>query len=61
MQIRLIKKWKTYVKGDHTIVNDKVGQALVDEGIAVDESGLHKSIDFPENDKMIRKLEIKRK
>ena len=54
MQIRLIKKWKTYVKGDHTIVNDKVGQALVDEGVAIDESDLHKSIDKPENDKMLK-------
>lgn len=61
MQIRFVKKWKTYVKGDYTNVNDKVGKALVDEGIAIDESSLHKAIDFPENDKMIRKSKLKRK
>lgn len=59
MQIRFIKKWKIYVKGDHTIVNDKIGQPLVDAGIAVDESNLHKSIDFPDHDKMIRESEVK--
>jgi hypothetical protein len=59
MQIRFIKKWKTYVKGDYTNVNDKVGQALVDEGIAIDESGQHKAIDKPENDKMVRNYKRK--
>ena len=61
MQVRFIKKWKTYVKGDHTILNDAIGQPLVDVGIAIDESGRHKSVDCPEHDKMIRKSEIKRK
>ncbi|MDQ1317139.1 MAG: hypothetical protein QG588_790 [Candidatus Poribacteria bacterium] len=54
MQIRLKTKWKTYVKGDRTIVNDKIGQALVDEGTAIDESNLHKDIENPEKDKMLR-------
>jgi len=59
MQIRLIKKWKTYVNGDHTIVNDAVGQALVDEGLAIDESNQHKAIDKPEHDKMVRNYKRK--
>lgn len=54
MQIRLIKKWKTYIKGDYTIVNDKIGQVLVDEGIAIDKSNLYKAMDKPPKDKMIR-------
>lgn len=54
MQIRFIKKWKTYVKGDYTNANDKVGKALIDNGIAIDKSNLHKAIDKAPNDKMIR-------
>jgi hypothetical protein len=59
MQIRFIEKWKTYVKGDRTIVNDKIGKVLVDAKVAIDESDLHKSMDYPEKDKMIH--ETKRK
>jgi hypothetical protein len=61
MQIRFIKKWKTYIRGDHTIINDIIGRILVNEGIAIDESDLHKSMDYPEKDKMIKSNETKRK
>ena len=59
MQIRLIKKWKTYVKGDRTIVKEVIGKILVSEGFAIDESNLHKDIDKPENDKMLRNYKRK--
>jgi hypothetical protein len=59
MQIRFIKKWKAYIKGDHTIVKDKIGQPLIDKGIAIDESDQYKAIDKPSKDKMIRSTKRK--